>query len=631
MSLRYQIALLNVNFDNTYENAIRFNSRGEQEQYFNVDDLFISAKYVNFNIGTLLTTRIIYQDANYDLSKLMNYNYAIIKDANENATIKYYYYFINQCTFDNNKQIILDLELDVINTYYLDTEFDDCLIERAHLDRFKKVNDKAVFLLDKNSKLFEREPINQVSKRLIKRDRIKLRYDTRVPYSSTFDTFLTDKVIGWQYTFLSIKDDGYKVTDATNYKLPFSYKLAQFSAISQPFVVVATPITESFQMYVKINSKDYYINSNSLDKFLANNDGYANVVAVKFSTVAPFESIDYTGKYAIDRVGNLQLNLTGSTFSNLDIYQVSNAEADGAIMFVRYQDLTKLLVAINDINIPLEFDINEIKTTRKLEHNPKLLNADYSTLRVTNGTNYFDYDLAKINESKQVKFYTREIISPDLTKQYVAFAPNGNDNIYIFDVIKNFTGLVTTFDNSMPYSKNNLDVYLANNKNFFLQKGISIGQNVLSTLTSKSSKVEKGLNLVEIGADIVNTGLTLDNMQNARESLQNVNSNYAFNLAVTKCFIYYEIYEPIDNEKRMLDDFTHRYGFTYNRFDNIKNIDNLRVNFNYVKAQVEIIKGNISNQIKDKIRSIFDRGITMWNVTDDLFNSDVPNYERSLI
>ena len=75
----------------------------------------------------------------------------------------------------------------------------------------------------------------------------------------------------------------------------------------------------------------------------------------------------------------------------------------------------------------------------------------------------------------------------------------------------------------------------------------------------------------------------------------------------------------------------HRYGFTYNQIDNIKNVDNIRVYFNYIKADVENIIGiNLSNTIKNKIREIFRNGIRLWNNTSEIFKYDKENYERWL-
>ena len=49
----YQIALTNVNFDDTYNNVLLFDSREIQEAYFKVNTLFENAPKCNFKASTL--------------------------------------------------------------------------------------------------------------------------------------------------------------------------------------------------------------------------------------------------------------------------------------------------------------------------------------------------------------------------------------------------------------------------------------------------------------------------------------------------------------------------------------------------------------------------------------------------
>ena len=49
MGFKYQYALTSVQFDSSYENAIRFDTRAQQEEYFKVSTLFANAKSVNLD------------------------------------------------------------------------------------------------------------------------------------------------------------------------------------------------------------------------------------------------------------------------------------------------------------------------------------------------------------------------------------------------------------------------------------------------------------------------------------------------------------------------------------------------------------------------------------------------------
>ena len=101
ITLNYQIALTNVPFDNSYKNVMRFDTRSEQETFFNVSSLFSSdTPRVNFNVGSLMATNIVFDCAKTDnINELLNKNYCIVKDNSSNAGLDYYYYFITNVLF----------------------------------------------------------------------------------------------------------------------------------------------------------------------------------------------------------------------------------------------------------------------------------------------------------------------------------------------------------------------------------------------------------------------------------------------------------------------------------------------------------------------------------------------------
>ena len=73
MSFKYQYALTSVQFDSSYENAIRFDTRAQQEEYFKVSTLFANAKSVNFDFGNLINTTLVVKVKKAPM-ELMGYN-----------------------------------------------------------------------------------------------------------------------------------------------------------------------------------------------------------------------------------------------------------------------------------------------------------------------------------------------------------------------------------------------------------------------------------------------------------------------------------------------------------------------------------------------------------------------------
>jgi hypothetical protein len=289
-------------------------------------------------------------------------------------------------------------------------------------------------------------------------------------------------------------------------------------------------------------------------------------------------------------------------------------------------------------------------------YNPKLSSADFKTLTINNGVSTFDYDLLKLGNSNlyadDKPFVYYESFAPDVTRTLFTFRGVKDDDgnpVGVYGYARSaMIGLVGLLDLAMPYSKNQLDVFLANNKNFYMQRNIGTIENA----TYAAGNLVSGITKMAITGGIIGSGevvsgakqgfstmieriqsnLTLDNMANAPESLYNASGNSSFFTAITECGIYYEIRECIDNEKNQVNDFIRLRGYTYNRIDNIKNVDNIRICFNYVQASVQEVNTpyGLNDEIKNRIRQVFNNGIRLWNKTDNIFNENASNYELRL-
>lgn len=122
-----------VPFENNYENTILFDNSTLQISYFS-SKIKITAddptEYAQFLQHT-------YQRANSNtirvdcpIEKVYDCNYLYFRNADfEN---KYIYAFINEINYVNNNCTELVYEIDVIQTYMFDYEFEDCFIERQH-------------------------------------------------------------------------------------------------------------------------------------------------------------------------------------------------------------------------------------------------------------------------------------------------------------------------------------------------------------------------------------------------------------------------------------------------------------------------------------------------------------------
>jgi hypothetical protein len=223
------------------------------------------------------------------------------------------------------------------------------------------------------------------------------------------------------------------------------------------------------------------------------------------------------------------------------------------------------------------------------------------------------------------------------------------DGVYIPATKNNYSGLMSTIDNSILFSSTQLEQYLANNKNAFLSfqtnqvfsaaKGI-IGAGVSAASTKMIggptnpllAGLGAGAALMKTGLDLtqeaIQFNLSIDNMRSAPNQLVNANGNAVLLNAISEIGAYIELYEILPNEKKVINDFMHQFGYAVNKIDKPENYFKTRVAFNYIKCTLTNIDGQISNTIKERLKRIFENGVRLWH--QDSVDFTVQNYERYL-
>lgn len=645
--MTYKMFLTSVKFDKTYKNAIRFNNINEQHVYFNIPEIFNNSDMVlkSFRFNNLLETSITYRFSEKQSTfNLLLKNYCIIEQTDDNGVKFYYYYFINSTNYDTNQQqIILYLSLDLIQNFYIWLQFQDSLIKRTHISRFIKNGDMARFWLTANSPFFISET-GEKSKRLTERRTVKcgICEPEDSPTKVLINNFLIQHVKYYAYYYISVNTsynvytkDGDKATEGFNGTLTNVTQL--------PYHVICCPVMEDgYKIFVKNGDIEREISiqenngilpaDNPCEQFINLNNGESIVYAEKFSILPP----NYIGDFSNAQINgkNLYLNCDYSENTNLNnLYLKFYYTRNKAVMSINNFKMTgnglpcyildneghyMRKVLINKYS----FSISELITANKNpRYNPKLLSANFLEYNITNGINKYTIDIQKYNQD-YLAFNYVEFLTPDITRFYCypLYKNENGNNIFISDCEKNYTGLLASVDNSIPYSKNNLDTFLANNKNFYMQKFLSIMPKSLDT----GALIGSGLNAVQ-------SYLTIDNMRNAPETLQNANGNAYFSAVTIKPCLYLEIYEALDVDKEIENDYNYEYGYTYNKIGNIKELDHTRKYFNYIQADCESINienGSLSNDIRDRIRNIFARGIRLWH--GDIADYGKENYEIEL-
>lgn len=703
----YEMALIDNPFCGTI-NTRYFDTQEEQHAWYlnKIKNGGIPfSKTFTPNVNSLLLSKQTYiNEQGLDTSTILMNNYAIIRSVKKGTPQYYYYYEVQNADLGANNQPVFDLKLDTLQTFYFDPniEFSDCYIKRAHLKRFKPktINGEVRYLFNfrEDSSLFEREELKGLAKRPTVKKQLFPLLDTSGT-GSEINNWFKDNISHWIYYFISGGKTYYfykpsKSGIPNEYEIPnIKYNTGTDDKIDGNLVVLVAPIYKS-QKRIKVRmdltgaSNEYYIpwTISAIKDFLNldttqgetkySNNKFANVYSIKNSLMPPMSPKEMSLLMFIDDNGDLVLNsdeqsdmtgirpfqseigfLTaspaGSTDTNGTDY-VSDRCACGFMMEQKINNNIEMYIENNMYDAIFSYqDIITGKTTEwLLGIEPKILNEDFSTYRLLLGGNSYDLSISKT--STKPRFLYKEILSPDITKAMLIYNPN--NSLYpsgIFSDIntKDFTGFMINADLSMWFTNDQLDTYLATNKNnlqiFNNQQSQSRESAFIGGISNITGSLITG-GLAEISGnglagtisnsiqllnnqryETLNRSLTLNNMAQSPQSLSSLNSNALLMQSVDDFAIYIEMQMPLTHEQKIIIEDLKINGYSCNYMDNVKNVDNIRTHFNFVQAIIQSISNvSISNAIREDIRNKFAQGIRFWNMDKEDYS--VSNYEKVL-
>lgn len=671
MKYCYKIALINYLFDASYENVRYFDTDAARDAYFDAKITSWQSLGVNFNAGDLFETVQNIRVPDYgNLINLLSKNYAVVqrqtcdddyRNPVDDATAPRLYYFVKRSTQRVGGSIDIQLELDVIMTFINSVNIAPALIERAHLPRFIKDGDKYKFNATAASPLYERESVKSIAQRLTSRIAFEYQINTNslAFVANQFNDWIRDNVLAWVYIYLSpTKVQGYKQgdgTDKTEEDLVFIQYANVNAPFSQPYSILCYPIMKTdkkLKILTKVGTVYKSYDVSNLFGFerlkVLNQDLEAKLLTIKISSMPPFPA----QSYEMGEAENTAFQINPTT-GNLEMFAKYNGDAgnfDKVTLFVEsiYTGGGEGVLSVTGQLVPngfysqkitldkQSFTKAEITGARSRALNPKLLSADVKTLRISDGTAFFDYDVQKLGKD-EVRFIITEPFSPDITRHYIRVASEDTGEIYNPAQAWNFFGLTSSQDTTLPFSVNALATFLANNKNFYLQRSITTaaaagkatGSFVGNLLTGQwGDAVGNIMDVANLALERINSNLTLDNMANAPETVNGANGNAALIAAVTETQIYIEQYAALEVEQRIADDFTYKNGYNFGELAKPSDYYATRKYFNYIQAIVDVVDGEIPEMVHDKIKEIFARGVRFWHT--DTVEYTLENYERSI-
>lgn len=670
----YYIGLIDFPYDNQSEDTMYFASQTEQQSYF-ADALLNGARLDRIaapNLNSIDITQQVYPNTrNYSMLELAKKNYAVIEYAESGeAPMQYLYYFITDCQIGAGGQIMFDLHLDTVQTYFFDptVSFADCLIERAHLNRFQAVEgqpDYVQFVTDPATKIYNAEDALNYPKRLTKRTQLQIN-QTGI---EEVDSWLAKNVAYWVYVYCD-PTASYKVVNPYTNKqvtpdpllFPAVYPIQYGKSIGPSAVACFCYPVYKTAKYITVTGT-WHSSTVTIEISPAAKENFERLQTstgtiqtsyyyiIKYSIISPLAGISALD--VIGTSGNLELKAVadpsasapptltvGKRKSVLTVTSTTKNEYLGFFSSIRQKNFN---LETENYSLPYNNNIliSDIKTatgTDRLALNPKLNSENFRELIVTASSgDTFAYDIQKLQQN-QVSFLYTEPFQPEITKYYMRVNPSG---LYEQGTQSNYTGLVGSTDNSIAYVNDQYAAFIANNKNFWMQSNMKIvtglaksSIGIASDLASGNSNDEsKGImGVVGAGIDTITTLIdrdkTIDNMKQAPDQLKNANGNVIFNAAVTNLGLYVEEFTALDGDLQTAFDFMELYGFSVNAIGKIQNYVNIRKFHNYIKAQLQAITGAMSNTARNDLRQRFANGIRFWNIETPDYTQE--NYENWL-
>lgn len=661
------IGLLNYKFDSSTNDVRLYSSKNERDIAL-TNKIEITQELVNVPFQNNINFTIKFNIHDYDntqILKILNYNYCIITNQKTQEKI---FYFINSSTQISAQIINLSLTIDHIQTYYYDTEFPLATLEQAHLNRWipdpNNLN-KLKFNNLINSPLFSNNLPN-LPKYLNKRKELWNMIDSNNANDSPINKLLKDQKINWMIIYVYPKVGSDKTTlfpDALQLKnrrqgidLGYNVLIAPIynnNSTTAPKLYLQTQVGQSHQ-YI------YEWNAYSISKLLTEGKNATFVANIKVTPICPFETRNWVENVDYEKY-NDGIAFMFHDISNRDFYPYKfNSDGnDWSIANQLWQPNGTKFTNINsltDLNIQQSFTIEEIINDNNVEKlEPHLLSQNIQDLRINDYSgNNFTYDIQKLGIRKNIEY--SDILSPDIQKTYVRY--NGEDNtLYNKDTETNLLGLVCSNDMSIPYDESQLQAFLAQNKNFFQQQQTNRDYNWWKVLLGAGLGLAAGvftggIGLIGAGVaagvgaigggiagaantaidnhkSLIQQNLMLNNLESSPEMLKNAQGNFLFADNIRNYLSFYlDYYKASDIDIKKAFWLLYLYGYPYSITDNIKNYDSTRTIFNYIKAQISIINGNLSNAIKDMFKESFAKGVRFWHQDEIEYNKS--NYEKNL-
>lgn len=321
--------------------------------------------------------------------------------------------------------------------------------------------------------------------------------------------------------------------------------------------------------------------------------------------------------------------------TNQFVFDVVNLKSDiGSIMEV--QKITTFSALSKEVSTN-KYKLNNVDVSNVKES--KLLMYPYTVLVLDDFKgNRQEFKLEYI-ESKQLLLRWKGSVG---ISNFNTIAPsnyNKEQNSNLSLQTSNEDALISDQPNDVPILADMLSAYLQGEKNSiknrqsqlqFNSMANLIGQGastIASTATGNYLGTFAGLTNMVQGAgntvyELQGINAKMKDINNIPPQLQKQGSNTNYNYGNRYNGVFAMIKQIKPEYKKILEDFFHMFGYKTNELK-IPNF-HTRQHFNYIETKSCTITGNFNNNDLQKLKNVFDNGITLWH-TNDIGNYNLSN------
>jgi hypothetical protein len=557
----------NVPLSNNYQHQRTFASISEQSNYFLAK---VSHVYLEFTYQR--DSGSIRVPAEYDL--LYDCNYLMFR--NNNYSGKWFYAFITDKVYRNPNMTEIFFEIDVWNTWYFDLDVKPSYVVREHVPRWNADGTPRIHMADEGLDYGSEYDVMKI--------------DNYKPYGNVFWLVIVAK------EKMDTNQNGEIVPMINGSPQPLSYYV-------HPFMLDGSTPTVNIQgMNIGLSAvSDVLLN-------LYKQDGaVGNIVSLYVTEYIGIDFFEMDGVISIPDmsiVEHVTIQDATNTFNTLYVANVNQYEEHIKDLGDKYSGFanveeSKLLMYPYSVTILTDMKGNQQEIRNEYIKSPNLRLGIKGSIGTSNKVSY------------QVKDY-------NMTESSIPHS----------GAVSLENAIINNSPNDVPIITDLLSAYLQGNRNTIENQKNSIAFNgTMNMLGGAFSGIGQALQrnaggVAETGFGMVsaygNTNLQLQGLQAKQSDINNVpaqiskmGGNTAFDFGNSIKGVYVVKKQIKYEYRKRLGDYFKMYGYKINELKtpNLRS----RQHFNYIQTVGANIVGDVPAPDLEKIRSMFDNGVTLWH------------------